>query len=237
MMPITEGTFCPPRRAAIPVIEVEHLHKRYGEVIAVDDVSFTVERGEIFGIVGPDGAGKTTMVECALGLRHADRGTLRVLGVDPVRDRAVIQRRVGAALQTSELPPKLRVREALDLYRSFYRQHANLDQLMSDLGLTAARKMPFHRLSGAQRQRLSVALAMVGDPEIAILDELTTGLDPQGRLDTWELVERIRDRGVTVVLVTQFRDEAEQLCDRLAVIDRGRVSAVDTPEGLRGWGK
>ncbi|SCL14037.1 ABC-2 type transport system ATP-binding protein [Micromonospora nigra] len=216
----------------MPVIEVEHLHKRYGDKIAVDDVSFTVEQGEIFGVLGPNGAGKTTTVECVQGLRRADGGTVRVLGLDPVRDRAEVRHRVGAQLQESQLPDKLRVREALDLYRSFYRNRADIDALLTDLGLAEQRNTAFHKLSGGQKQRLSVALALVGRPEIAILDELTTGLDPQGRRDTWDLVDSIRDRGVTVVLVTHFMEEAERLCDRLAVIDAGRVVAIDTPAGL-----
>ncbi|WP_320068587.1 ABC transporter ATP-binding protein [Micromonospora sp. RTGN7] len=216
----------------MPVIEVEHLQKRYGDKIAVDDVSFTVDQGEIFGVLGPNGAGKTTTVECVQGLRRADGGTVRVLGLDPVRNRTEVRHRVGAQLQESQLPDKLRVREALDLYRSFYRNQADIDELLDDLGLTAQRDVAFQKLSGGQKQRLSVALALVGRPEIAILDELTTGLDPQGRRDTWELVERIRDRGVTVVLVTHFMEEAERLCDRLAIIDAGRVVAIDTPSGL-----
>ncbi|MFI2651185.1 MULTISPECIES: ABC transporter ATP-binding protein [Micromonospora] len=216
----------------MPVIEVEHLHKRYGDKVAVDDVSFTVEQGEIFGVLGPNGAGKTTTVECVQGLRRADGGRVRVLGLDPVRDRTEVRQRVGAQLQESQLPDKLRVREALDLYRSFYRNRADIDELLADLGLAEQRDTAFHKLSGGQKQRLSVALALVGRPEIAILDELTTGLDPQGRRDTWDLVERIRDRGVTVVLVTHLMEEAERLCDRLAVIDAGRVVAIDTPAGL-----
>ncbi|SBT66841.1 ABC-2 type transport system ATP-binding protein [Micromonospora sediminicola] len=216
----------------MPVIEVEHLHKRYGDTVAVDDVSFTVEQGEIFGVLGRNGAGKTTTVECVQGLRRADGGTVRVLGLDPVRDRTEVRQRVGAQLQESQLPDKLRVREALDLYRSFYRNRADIDELLADLGLAEQRDTAFHKLSGGQKQRLSVALALVGRPEIAILDELTTGLDPKGRRDTWDLVERIRDRGVTVVLVTHFMAEAERLCDRLAVIDAGRVVAIDTPSGL-----
>ncbi|WP_089153947.1 ABC transporter ATP-binding protein [Micromonospora sp. NBS 11-29] len=216
----------------MPVIEVEHLHKRYGDKVAVDDVSFTVEQGEIFGVLGRNGAGKTTTVECVQGLRRADRGTVRVLGLDPVRDRTEVRQRVGAQLQESQLPDKLRVREALDLYRSFYRNRADIDELLTDLGLAEQRNTAFHKLSGGQKQRLSVALALVGRPEIAVLDELTTGLDPKGRRDTWDLVERIRDRGVTVVLVTHFMAEAERLCDRLALIDAGRVVAIDTPSGL-----
>ncbi|MEV0396801.1 ABC transporter ATP-binding protein [Polymorphospora rubra] len=216
----------------MPVIEVEHLHKRYGEKVAVADVSFTVEQGEIFGVLGPNGAGKTTTVECVQGLRRADGGSIRVLGLDPLRDRAEVRQRVGAQLQESQLPDKLRVWEALDLYRSFYRNRADIDELLSDLGLIEQRNTYFQKLSGGQKQRLSVALALVGRPEIAVLDELTTGLDPQGRRDTWDLVDRIRDRGVTVVLVTHFMEEAERLCDRLAIIDRGRVVAIDTPAGL-----
>ncbi|MFG3708256.1 ATP-binding cassette domain-containing protein [Micromonospora sp. NPDC047670] len=216
----------------MPVIEVDHLQKRYGEKVAVADVSFTVEQGEIFGVLGPNGAGKTTTVECVQGLRRPDGGTVRVLGLDPIRDRAEVRQRVGAQLQESQLPDKVRVWEALDLYRSFYRNRADIDELLTDLGLAEQRNTYFQRLSGGQKQRLSVALALVGRPEVAILDELTTGLDPQGRRDTWDLVERIRDRGVTVVLVTHFMEEAERLCDRLAIIDQGRVVAIDSPSGL-----
>ncbi|MGC4790524.1 ATP-binding cassette domain-containing protein [Micromonospora sp. DT178] len=216
----------------MPVIEVDHLQKRYGEKIAVDDVSFTVEQGEIFGVLGPNGAGKTTTVECVQGLRRADGGTIRVLGLDPIRDRTEVRQRVGAQLQESQLPDKVRVWEALDLYRSFYRNRADIDELLTDLGLAEQRNTYFQKLSGGQKQRLSVALALVGRPEVAILDELTTGLDPQGRRDTWDLVERIRDRGVTVVLVTHFMEEAQRLCDRLAIIDKGRVVAIDSPAGL-----
>lgn len=216
----------------MPVIEVDHLQKRYGEKVAVEDVSFTVEQGEIFGVLGPNGAGKTTTVECVQGLRRADGGTIQVLGLDPIRDRTEVRQRVGAQLQESQLPDKVRVWEALDLYRSFYRNRADIDELLADLGLAEQRNTYFQKLSGGQKQRLSVALALVGMPEVAILDELTTGLDPQGRRDTWDLVERIRDRGVTVVLVTHFMEEAQRLCDRLAIIDQGRVVAIDSPAGL-----
>jgi ABC-2 type transport system ATP-binding protein len=216
------------------VIEVEHLQKRYGDTVAVEDVSFTVERGEIFGIVGPNGAGKTTTVECIEGLRVADRGQIRVLGLDPRADRAELRQRVGVQLQTSELPERIQVREALRLYASFYRDPVDADELLDRLGLAGKRKARFGQLSGGQRQRLFVALALVGRPEVAVLDELTTGLDPQTRRETWDLVEQIRDRGVTVVLVTHFMAEAERLCDRLAVIDQGRVAALDTPDGLVG---
>jgi ABC-2 type transport system ATP-binding protein len=214
------------------VIEVSNLHKRYGGTVAVDDVSFTVERGEIFGILGPNGAGKTTTVECVEGLRTPDRGTVSVLGLDPRHDREELTQRVGVQLQQSELPEKMKVAEALEFYSSFYREPADWERLIDDLGLADKRNARFGKLSGGQKQRVSIALALAGSPEIAILDELTTGLDPQARRDTWQLIEQIRDRGVTIVLVTHFMEEAERLCDRIAVIDSGRVAAIDTPAGL-----
>ncbi len=216
----------------MPVIEVSHLHKRYGGKVAVDDVSLTVEAGEIFGILGPNGAGKTTTVECVSGLRAADAGDLRVLGLDPRRDRAALRERLGCQLQESELPGQLRVREALELYASFYRAPADWRELVERLGLTGQQNTAFAKLSGGQKQRVSIALALIGNPEVAILDELTTGLDPQARRDTWSLIEQVRDAGVTIVLVTHFMAEAERLCDRLALIDSGRVVALDTPAGL-----
>ncbi|MFV2083749.1 MULTISPECIES: ABC transporter ATP-binding protein [Micromonosporaceae] len=214
------------------VIEIEQLHKRYGDLIAVDDVSFTVDEGEIFGILGRNGAGKTTTVECALGLRRPDRGTVRVLGLDPQRDGARLRQRLGAQLQESQLPERIKVWEALELYSSFYRQPADWRELLDLLGLSARHDARFGQLSGGQKQRLSVALALVGDPKVAFLDELTTGLDPAARRDTWGLVESVRNRGVTLVLVTHLMEEAERLCDRVAVIDAGRVVALDTPAGL-----
>jgi ABC-2 type transport system ATP-binding protein len=214
------------------VIEVEHLHKRYRDVVAVDDVSFTVERGEIFGILGPNGAGKTTTVEIIEGLRTPDDGTVRVLGLDPHRDGAELRQRVGAQLQESQLPDKLKIWEALKLYRSFYDRPADWRRLLEDLGLADKYNAKYGKLSGGQKQRLSIALALVGNPEIAVLDELTTGLDPQSRRDTWELIEQTRSRGVTVVLVTHFMEEAERLADRVAVIDAGRLVAIDSPAGL-----
>jgi ABC-2 type transport system ATP-binding protein len=214
------------------VIEVEHLRKRYGDQVAVDDLSFTVEKGEIFGILGPNGAGKTTTVEIIEGLRTPDSGTVRVLGLDPRRDGAELRQRVGVQLQEGQLPELMKVWEALDLYSSFYEQPADWERLLDDLGLAGKRDTKFKHLSGGQKQRLSIALALVGNPEVAVLDELTTGLDPQARRDTWELIEHIRDRGVTVVLVTHFMDEAERLADRVAVIDAGRLVAIDSPAGL-----
>ena len=216
----------------MPVIEVQHLSKRYRGRAAVDDLSFSVERGEIFGILGPNGAGKTTTVEIIGGLRTADAGEVSVLGLDPGRDGDELRLRVGAQLQESQLPEKLKVWEALDLYRSFYPRPADAGELVDELGLAEVRDTAYGKLSGGQKQRLSIALALIGNPEVAILDELTTGLDPHARRDTWHLIERIRDRGVTVLLVTHFMEEAERLCDRLAVLDHGRLVAIDTPSGL-----
>ncbi len=216
----------------MPVIEVENLVKTYDGVRVVDRVSFTVEEGEIFGIVGPNGAGKTTTVESVEGLRTPDDGTIRVLGLDPQRDRYEITERLGAQLQESRLQDKIRVGEALDLYASFYRRPADWRELVERLGLESKVGAKYADLSGGQKQRLSVALALVGSPEIAVLDELTTGLDPQARRSTWDTIEQTRDRGVTVVLVTHFMEEAERLCDRIMVIDRGRVVAIDSASGL-----
>jgi ABC-2 type transport system ATP-binding protein len=214
------------------VIEVRNLRKKYGDTVAVGDVSFTVDEGEIFGILGPNGAGKTTTVECIEGLREPDRGEIRVLGLDPLRDRAELTQQLGVQLQESRLPSQLRVAEALKLYSSFHRQPADWRELMAVLGISAQANIPFRKLSGGQQQRLSIALALVGSPRVAVLDELTTGLDPQARRDTWDLIEGVRERGVTIVLVTHFMEEAERLCDRVAMIDSGRVVALDTPAAL-----
>jgi len=216
------------------MIEVQNLHKTYGDTVAVDDVSFTVQEGEIFGILGPNGAGKTTTVECIEGLRAPDTGRISVLGLDPRRDRAELTQRLGVQLQDSQLPDQLRVAEALRLNSAFYRNPADWHALMDTLGLKDKSKTPFGKLSGGQKQRLSIALALLGSPRVAVLDELTTGLDPQARRDTWELIEGVRDRGVTIVLVTHFMEEAERLCDRVALIDAGKVVAIDTPAGLAG---
>jgi ABC-2 type transport system ATP-binding protein len=214
------------------VIDVQGLHKEYGATVAVDDVSFSVQEGEIFGILGPNGAGKTTTVECVEGLRVPDRGSVRVLGLDPRRDRAELTQVLGVQLQDSQMPERLKVAEALDLYSSFYRSPADWRALMEQLGLADKATTPFKKLSGGQQQRLSIALALVGNPRVAVLDELTTGLDPQARRDTWELIEGIRDRGVTIVLVSHFMEEAERLCDRVALIDSGRVAVIDSPAAL-----
>lgn len=217
----------------MPLIEVSNLRKTYGEHVAVDDVSFHVEQGEIFGILGTNGAGKTTTVECLQGLRTPDSGTMSVLGLDPGKDHAALRQRLGSQLQESRLPDKIKVHEALDLYASFYANPADTGDLLAKLGLTGQRDQYFGKLSGGQKQRVSIALALVGRPEVAVLDELTTGLDPHARRDTWKLVETVRDTGVTVLLVTHFMDEAERLCDRLAIFDAGHVAATGTPAELR----
>ncbi|MDX6364503.1 ABC transporter ATP-binding protein [Streptomyces sp. NPDC058274] len=215
-----------------PVIEVSGLRKSYGGRAVVDGVSFAVEEGEIFGILGPNGAGKTTTVECVEGLRIPDAGRVRVAGLDPVADHEATSRVLGAQLQESELQAKLTVREALELYAAFYPHPADWRPLAERLGLTEKLTTRFAKLSGGQKQRLFIALALIGNPRVVVLDELTTGLDPRARRDTWELIEDIRAQGVTVLLVTHFMEEAQRLCDRIAVIDKGRIAALDTPAGL-----
>ncbi|ACZ32320.1 ABC transporter related protein [Xylanimonas cellulosilytica DSM 15894] len=223
-----------------PVVEVTNLRKTYASgsgaatrpAPGVHDVSFTVAPGEIFGILGPNGAGKTTTVECLAGLRDADGGTLRVLGADPQTSPERIRDDLGIQLQESQLQDKITVEEALRLYAAFYSDPADVDELLTLLDLQDKRRTQFAKLSGGQKQRLSIALALVGRPKVAILDELTTGLDPAARRATWELVERVRATGVTILLVTHFMDEAERLCDRLVIIDGGRIVAAGTPAEL-----
>ncbi|WP_055530401.1 ABC transporter ATP-binding protein [Streptomyces graminilatus] len=214
------------------VIEVSDLRKSYGGRTVVDGVSFAVEEGEIFGILGPNGAGKTTTVECVEGLRVPDGGRVRVTGLDPVADHDAVSRVLGAQLQQSELQPKLTVREALEMYAAFYPRPADWRPLAERLGLTDRLDARFGKLSGGQKQRLFIALALIGNPRVVVLDELTTGLDPRARRDTWQLIEDVRASGVTVLLVTHFMEEAQRLCDRIAVIDKGRIAALDTPAGL-----
>ena len=214
------------------IVEVTELTKRYGRRAAVNGVSFSVEEGEIFGILGPNGAGKTTTVESIAGLRKPDSGTIRVLGLDPQTDRDRLRTLVGVQLQESEIPERMTVAEALELFASFYGDPADPAELIEDLGLTEKRDTEYRKLSGGQKQRLSIALALVGKPKVAILDELSTGLDPQARRETWHLIESIRERGVTVLLVTHLMEEAERLADRVAVIDAGRIVAIDTPAGI-----
>jgi ABC-2 type transport system ATP-binding protein len=214
------------------VIEVNNLRKAYGSRVAVEDVSFDVRAGEIFGLLGRNGAGKTTTVECLQGLRHADGGRIRVLGLDPYRQTQQLRRRIGCQLQEAALPDRLRVWEALDLFASLAPRGTDWRILMQQWGLAEKRKASFAGLSGGQRQRLFVALALVNDPEVVFLDELTQGLDPVARRIAWDLIRAIRERGTTVVLVTHYMDEAEHLCDRIAVVDGGRVVATDTPQGF-----
>ena len=213
-------------------IEVERLRKRYGAKVAVDDVSFTVAEGEIFGLLGRNGAGKSSTVDCIAGLRAPDHGRIRVAGLDPRRDQRELRHLLGVQLQESALPAKLTVAEAMRLFASFYRSPADIAGLLDMLDLTEKRNTRYRGLSGGQKQRLSIALALIGRPRIAILDELTTGLDPVARRDTWAFVEDIRNQGVTIMLVTHFMTEAERLCDRVAILDRGRLAAIGTPAQL-----
>ncbi|WP_418275812.1 ABC transporter ATP-binding protein [Isoptericola jiangsuensis] len=215
-----------------PVVEVSNLRKTYGSKVAVADVSFSVQPGEIFGILGPNGAGKTTTVETLAGLRVADGGTVRVAGIDTQKHPQAVRDILGVQLQEAMLHDKITVGEAVRLFAGFYADPADPDELLAMLDLTEHAGRQFAKLSGGQKQRLSIALALVGNPRIAILDELTTGLDPQARRSTWDLVERVRDTGVTILLVTHFMEEAERLCDRLVVIDGGAVVAAGTPRGL-----
>jgi ABC-2 type transport system ATP-binding protein len=214
------------------VIEVAGLTKRYGGQAVVDGISFNVDQGEIFGILGPNGAGKTTAVECIEGLRRRDGGQVRVLGLDPRTQGHRLHQRIGVQLQETELPDKLKVREALDMYASFYPHPADWRKLLDRWGLTSKSGSAFAKLSGGQKQRLFIALALVGNPEVVFLDELTAGLDPGARRATWDLIRQVRDSGVTVVLVSHFMDEVEELCDRVAILEQGRIAALDTPAGL-----
>ncbi len=214
------------------VIEVENLQKAYGPTRAVDGVSFTVEQGEVFGMVGPNGAGKTTTIECVEGLRRPDAGRVRVLGLDPGGDRRALAERIGIQLQQANLPARLRVGEALNLFGAFYKTAASPRELVERLGLSEKWSAPVTKLSGGQRQRLFIALALVNQPELVFLDELTTGLDPQARRSMWDLVREVRQQGRTVFLTTHFMEEAERLCDRVAILDHGRIVALDRPEAL-----
>ena len=213
-------------------IQVSELTKVYGLVRAVDGVSFEVPRGEIFGMVGPNGAGKTTTIECIEGLRRPDAGSVSVLGLDPQRDPYALRERIGVQLQEAALPARIKVWEALDLFASFYQEPADWRPLLEALGLVEKRNSTVAKLSGGQRQRLFIALALVNEPELVFLDELTTGLDPQARRAMWDLVRGIRERGATVFLTTHFMEEAERLCDRVAIMDHGAIVALDSPQNL-----
>lgn len=216
-----------------PVIQVSAIRKTYSSTVAVDDVSFGVNEGEIFGLVGPNGAGKTTTMECIEGLRRPDRGAISVLGLDPVKDVYKLQERIGVQLQEAQLQKRIKVWEAVDLWASLYHRNGiDVERLLDQLGLVDKRNAWFMTLSGGQKQRLFIALALINDPELVFLDELTTGLDPQARRAIWDLVRGIRARGKTVFLTTHLMEEAERLCDRVAIIEHGRIVDLDSPESL-----
>ena len=214
------------------VISVSNLGKRYGRTVAVDDVSLEVHEGEIFGLIGPNGAGKTTTMECVQGHRKADRGTISVLGLDPRRDAAAVRQRIGVQHQEAHLQKRIKVWEAVDLWSSLYSSTVDGEALLARLGLESKRNSWFMTLSGGQKQRLFIALALIHEPEVVFLDELTTGLDPQARRAIWELITGIRERGTTVFLTTHLMEEAERLCDRVAIIEHGRLIELGTPEEL-----
>ena len=219
--------------ASRPVIQVSGVRKTYGSTVAVDEVSFEVNEGEIFGLIGPNGAGKTTTMECIEGLRTPDRGVISVLGLDPFRQVYKLQDRIGVQLQQAQLQKRIKVWEAVDLWASLYKKKpADAERLLEQLGLAEKRNAWFMTLSGGQKQRLFIALALINDPEVVFLDELTTGLDPQARRAIWELVRGIRKQGKTVFLTTHLMEEAERLCDRVAIIERGRIIDIDTPARL-----
>jgi ABC-2 type transport system ATP-binding protein len=215
-----------------PVIEVSGIRKTYGAIVAVSDVSFEVGEGEIFGLIGPNGAGKTTTMECVEGVRRPDRGAISILGLDPFRDVYRLQNRIGVQLQQAQLQKRIKVWEAVDLWASLYSKAVDGDRLLEQLGLSGKRNAWFMTLSGGQKQRLFIALALINDPEVVFLDELTTGLDPQSRRAIWELVRGIRDRGKTVFMTTHLMEEAERLCDRVAVIEHGKIIDIGSPGEL-----
>jgi ABC-2 type transport system ATP-binding protein len=219
-------------KTAGPVIKVSGIRKTYGSTVAVSEVSFEVNEGEIFGLIGPNGAGKTTTMECVEGVRKPDRGKISILGLDPFRDVYQLQNRIGVQLQQAQLQKRIKVWEAVDLWASLYTKAVDARQLLEQLGLTGKRNAWFMNLSGGQKQRLFIALALINDPEVVFLDELTTGLDPQSRRAIWDLVRGIRDRGKTVFMTTHLMEEAERLCDRVAIIEHGKIIEIGRPEDL-----
>lgn len=221
-----------------PAIVAEHLHKRYPNVYAVEDVSFSVEAGEIFGILGPNGAGKTTTVEMLEGLRKRDSGTIRILGLDPDEHPFELRERIGIQFQSTSINDRMKVKEALRLFASFYRKKGDIDRIVDALGLKPYLNVPFEQLSGGWKQRVTLALATIHDPEIVFLDEPSTGLDPHARRELWELILKLRNEGKTIVLTTHYMEEAERLCDRVAMFHQGRILGIDTPQRLVAtWGK
>jgi ABC-2 type transport system ATP-binding protein len=216
------------------VIQVSGIRKTYGATVAVSEISFEVSEGEIFGLIGPNGAGKTTTMECVEGVRRPDRGTISILGLDPFRDVYQVQNRIGVQLQQAQLQKRIKVWEAVDLWASLYPKTVDGDRLLDQLGLSNKRNAWFMTLSGGQKQRLFIALALINDPEVVFLDELTTGLDPQSRRAIWDLVRGIRERGKTVFMTTHLMEEAERLCDRVAIIEHGKIIDIGSPAELVG---
>src|ERR1700723_2351578 len=216
-----------------PVIQVSAVRKSYGKTVAVAEATFAVNEGEIFGLIGPNGAGKTTTMECIEGIRKPDHGSIAVLGLDPFRQVYKLQNRIGVQLQQAQLQKRIKVWEAVDLWASLYhKKTADGERLLEQLGLADKRNAWFMNLSGGQKQRLFIALALINDPEVVFLDELTTGLDPQARRAIWDLVRGIRDRGKTVFMTTHLMEEAERLCDRVAIIEHGKIVEIGRPERL-----
>ena len=215
-----------------PVVEVKNLTKRYGDVVAVDHISFEIERGEIFGLLGPNGAGKTTIMEVIEGLRRPDSGTIEVCGIDVSQGTAKVKEIIGVQLQTTTIYDKIRVGEALDLFGGYYRKSLPTDEILKEVSLSDKRGSFVEALSGGQKQRLAMALALVNDPEILFLDEPTTGLDPQARRNVWDIIESLKGMGKTIILTTHYMEEAERLCDRVGIMDYGKIIALDTPRNL-----
>src|SRR3989440_9326638 len=215
------------------ILEVENLVKRYGDLEAVRGVSFAVEEGEVFGLLGPNGAGKTSTVEVVEGLRIPDGGRVSVCGLDPQRDSAALKHEIGAALQSTSLPDKLRVMEALRLFASFYKRRRNPEELLKRFGLEEKRNTFYNRLSGGQKQRLALAMALVNDPKVLFFDEPTAGLDPQVRREIYDIIEELKREKKTIVMTTHYIEEAERLCDRVAIVDHGKVIALGTPRDLK----
>ena len=214
------------------IVEVKNLCKSYRKIKAVDDISFKIYKGEIFGLVGPNGAGKTTAIECIEGLRKPDSGSLKVMDLNPTANGRTLRNSIGIQLQESQLPARLKVWEAISLFSSFYKKNIESTPLLKELGLEEKKGSYFDKLSGGQKQRLFIALALLNDPDLIFLDELTTGLDPQARRATWNLITDIRKRGKTIFLTTHFMEEAERLCDRVAIMDHGKIMALDAPQNL-----
>ena len=219
---------------AVPAVEIGGLVKRYGQLAAVDGLSLSAARGAVTGILGPNGAGKTTTVEICEGYRRPDQGAVRVLGLDPVRDARALRPRVGVMLQSGGIPPSVPAADYLKLLSSFHVRPISPAALLDLVGLTAVERTPYKRLSGGQQQRLSLAAAIIGRPELVFLDEPTAGMDPQARHATWELITQLRQAGVSVILTTHFMEEAERLCDHVAIIDHGQLVTAGTPAQLTG---